>query len=166
MKKNALQKSVSRVALLTAAGLVVSWLEFLLIPPLPVPGVKLGLANVAVLAALEVTDRRSALLVCALRVVLASALFGSPVSMLYALSGALCAFCVMALLLRWGKFSLPAVSAAGGCAHNAAQLAAAYLATGAPGLISYLPVLIVSGVATGLATGFAACPVIRILKKQ
>lgn len=157
-------KRTTRMALMVAAGLVVAWLEFLLIPSIGVPGVKLGLANIATLIALYLMGVFPAALVCAMRVLLAGFLFGSPASMAYALCGGLCALAVMALLKQTGRFSCVGVSVAGGCAHNGAQLALAALIARTPGLAYYLPVLLVSGVVTGAITGVVARTVLGRIK--
>lgn len=152
-------------ALFTAAGLMIAWLEFLIIPPTPMPGVKLGLANIATLAALYTLGAGQALCVCAARVFLSAFLFGSLSSAMYALSGGLTALLVMIVLKRTGVFSIAGVSAAGGCFHNAGQLALAALVARTPGLMYYAPVLLIAGTATGLITSLAARPVIKTLSR-
>ena len=159
-------RRITRMALLTAAGLATAWLEAMLMPSLGVPGVKPGLANIATLTALYVMGWRSAAAVCVLRVILANALFGSFSAAVYALAGGVCALCVMALMKRTGLFSETGVSAAGGCMHNAAQLCVAAAVTRAPGIFSYLPALVIAGVVAGIITGAAARPVIRLMKRN
>lgn len=154
------------MALLTAAGLTVAWLEAVVMPPLAIPGVKIGLANIATLTALYVMGFRSAAAVCVMRVILANALFGSFSAALYALAGGACALCLMALMKRTGMFSETGVSAAGGCIHNAAQLCVAAAVTRAPGIFSYLPALMIAGVVAGVITGVAARTVIRLMKRN
>lgn len=159
-------RRTTRLALLTAAGLVTAWLEAMFVPSLGVPGVKPGLANIATLTALYVVGWRGAAAVCVMRVLLANALFGSFSAAVYGLAGGVCALSVMAFMRRTGLFSETGVSAAGGCMHNAAQLCVAAAVTRAPGIFSYLPALIIAGVAAGVATGAAARPVIRLMKRN
>lgn len=159
-------RRLTRLALLTAAGLAVAWLENVLLPPMGVPGVKPGLANIATLTALYVMDWRGAAAVCVMRVILANALYGSFSAAIYALAGGMCALCVMALMKHTRLFSEIGVSAAGGCAHNAAQLCVAAAVTRAPGIFAYLPVLIIAGAVAGTATGAAAKPVIRLMRRN
>ena len=149
-------KKLSRLALLTALGLLAAWLEATLLPPLGVPGIKLGLANLFTVLALYMYGFGAAMMVTFARVALAALLFGS---LLYAFAGALLAVPCMALLRRCGGFSCVGASVAGGAAHNLGQLAAAALAAETPGLAAYLPVLLVAGAITGFVNGALALAV-------
>ena len=147
---------LSRAAVLTGIGLLLAWLEHLCLPSIAVPGVKLGLANLASLLALYALSPGEALAVSVSRVLLSGFLFGSLTSLLYALSGALLSLEGMALLQRVRAFGIVGVSAAGGCLHNAAQLVVAALMVGGGGILAYLPVLIVAGTLTGVVNGILA----------
>lgn len=149
-------KRIARAALLTAVGLLLAWLEQLLIPPIAVPGVKLGLANLATLLALYALSPWEALAVSVSRVLLSGFLFGSLASLVYALCGALLSLLGMVLLKRLPAFSIVGVSAAGGCLHNAAQLAVAALMVAGSGITVYLPVLMIAGTLTGTVNGLVA----------
>lgn len=151
-----MRKKTVRLALLTAMALILSWLEGLLLPSLAIPGVKLGLANVATLLSLYLYSWREAALVSVARVLLSGLLFGGLFTMLYALAGALVALAAMAPLRRTGLFSVFGVSVAGGFFHNAGQLLVAVAAARTPGLASYLPVLALAGVLTGLVNALLA----------
>lgn len=153
-------KRMARMAVLTALALGLAALERLLPLPVTVPGVKLGLANLATLAALYLLDLRAALIVGTARVLLGGFLFGSAASVLYALSGALCAAFVMGALRRCGGFSVVGVSVAGGVAHNAAQILVAAAVVHTVELIYYLPILVLSGVVTGLLNGLIAAAIL------
>lgn len=152
-------KKLSRLALLTALGLLAAWLEATLLPPLGVPGIKLGLANLFTVLALYMYGFGAAMMVTFARVALAALLFGSLSSLLYAFAGALLAVPCMALLRRCGGFSCVGASVAGGAAHNLGQLAAAALAAETPGLAAYLPVLLIAGAITGFVNGALALAV-------
>ena len=154
MKKNT--RRLALLSCLTASALLLAWLEFLLPLPIPLPGVKLGLANLAAVYALYRLGAREALLVSLARILLTAFLFGSLFSALYALAGALCALGVMALLRRAGPFSVYGVSMGGGAAHNAAQVAVAALVAHTEALFSYLPALLICGLATGFVVGLLA----------
>ena len=149
-------QKVSRLALLTAVGLLLAWLEHLLIPSVAIPGVKLGLANLASLLALYVLSPAGALAVSIARVLLSGFLFGSLASLVYALSGALLSLGGMCLLYRAPALSIVGVSAFGGCLHNVAQLMVAALMVRGSGLAAYLPVLIIAGTLTGCFNGLVA----------
>lgn len=153
-------------ALITAAGLIIAWLEFLLVPPVGIPGVKLGLANIATLAALYLLGARPATCVCVARIMLSGFLFGSLSAVIFALAGGLSALAAMAVLKRTGRFSIVGVSAAGACCHNIAQLGVAAAIARTPGLVYYLPVLIFAALVTGTITALAARPVIQRINKR
>ena len=144
------------LALLTAAAMMLSWVESLLPAFTAVPGVKVGLANTVSLFALYMLSPRDAWIVSALRITLASLLFGTMFSLAYSASGAVASLAVMCLLKKTGAFSVTGVSVAGGVAHNAGQLAAAILIMETKGLVYYAAPLLVSGIIAGAVVGLAA----------
>lgn len=158
--------NLTRAGLLTAVGLIAAWLESLILPPMPVPGAKVGLANVATLAALYLMGPGPAAMVTVARVLLANALFGSLASCVYALAGGVCAWGAMALLKRVERFSPVGVSAAGGCAHNLAQLAMAGDFGPHAGTGGVSAGIDGRGTLAGAVTGIAFRPLARILGKK
>ena len=146
---------VAQYGLLIALALALSWLESLL-PPLGVPGVKLGLPNLVIVFALYRLGLRDAWCLSVVRVLLASALFGSGVSLAYSAAGAVLSLTVMGLLKKTGKFSPVGVSVAGGVAHNAGQILVAMALLETTRLAWYLPVLWVSGIVAGVLIGIAS----------
>lgn len=157
MKKT---KRLVLLAMLTAVAMILSYVESLL-PSVGIPGVKMGLANIAVIFALFRFGWKEAAALSLVRVVLVSLLFGSVSAMLYSLAGAVLSLAVMALLRRIDRFSTVGVSVAGGVAHNAGQILMAMLILQTKQLLGYLPVLAVSGIAGGVLTGLAAALLIR-----
>lgn len=157
MKKT---KRLVLLAMLTAVAMILSYVESLL-PSVGIPGVKMGLANIAVIFALFRFDWKEAAALSLVRVVLVSLLFGSVGAMLYSLAGAVLSLAVMALLRRIDRFSTVGISVAGGVAHNAGQILMAMLILQTKQLLGYLPVLAVSGIAGGVLTGLAAALLIR-----
>ena len=157
MKKT---KRLVLLAMLTAVAMILSYVESLL-PSVGIPGVKMGLANIAVIFALFRFGWKEAAALSLVRVVLVSLLFGSVGAMLYSLAGAVLSLAVMALLRRIDRFSTMGVSVAGGVAHNAGQILMAMLILRTKQLLGYLPVLAVSGIAGGVLTGLAAALLIR-----
>ena len=153
-------KKLTAMALLTAAAMILSYVESLL-PSVGVPGVKLGLANIAVIFALCRLGAREALAVSAVRVFMVSMLFGSMSALLYSLAGAVLSLAVMALLLKLDRFSEVGVSVAGGVAHNFGQILMAMALLGTARLIYYYPILVLTGVAGGVVTGLAAAGLIN-----
>ena len=157
MKKT---KRLVLLAMLTAVAMILSYVESLL-PSVDIPGVKMGLANIAVIFALFRFGWKEAAALSLVRVVLVSLLFGSVGAMLYSLAGAVLSLAVMALLRRIDRFSTVGISVAGGVAHNAGQILMAMLILQTKQLLGYLPVLAVSGIAGGVLTGLAAALLIR-----
>ena len=153
MKTNKLMQ----IAILTCIALIIHIVEAQLPPLVPIPGVKMGLANAITVLALYLLKKREAVLVVALRVVLGSIFSGSMSSFLYSLSGSCLSLCIMLPL----SSALPAkymylLSVLGAAAHNFGQILAAVLIAQTPGLFMYLPVLILSGCIAGLFTGICA----------
>ena len=157
MKKT---KRLVLLAMLTAVAMILSYVESLL-PSVGIPGVKMGLANIAVIFALFRFGWKEAAVLSLVRVVLVSLLFGNVGAMLYSLAGAVLSLAVMALLRRIDRFSTVGISVAGGVAHNAGQILMAMLILQTKQLLGYLPVLAVSGIAGGVLTGLAAALLIR-----
>ena len=143
---------VAQYGLLTALALVLSYLESL-VPPLWVPGVKLGLPNLAVVFALYRLGFKDACAISLVRVVLVALLFGNGAALAYSIAGAALSLALMGLLKRTGKFSSVGVSVAGGVAHNAGQILVAMALLETSRLAWYLPVLWIAGVLVGIVSG-------------
>ena len=157
-------KRLALGAMLVAFAMILSYIESLVPPLVAIPGVKLGLANIATVFVLYCLGERYAVAVSLLRVVLSSLLFGSAVSLIYSLTGAVLSLVFMILLRRIGIFTPVGVSAAGGVAHNAGQIICAALIMENAGLTYYLAPLTVAGVITGFVIGIAAGFVIAKMK--
>lgn len=156
-----------QLALLTAAALMIYYLESLLPTLIPVPGIKLGLANVVTLVTLKRYGAKDALLVLLSRILLSCFFYGQFLSLLYSLCGGLLCMLTMWLvfmLLRGEYVYLTSIF--GAIAHNAAQLLVAFFVTQVPGVFAYLPFLMISAVLTGLFTGLCAHFSLRCLPRQ
>lgn len=150
-------RKITLLSLFTTISLALSAIESAVPPLVPIPGVKLGLANIVTLVLLRRFRPRDALLVLLSRILIASLLFGQALSLLYSVAGGICSLLAMAALMKLtGGKPLVLVGAAGGLTHNMGQLAAALLLTATPGVLAYLPPLILSGVLTGIFTGLCA----------
>ena len=162
-------RTVAYCGVLTALAMIFSYVETLIPINFGVPGVKLGLANLVVLSGLYYLRPAQVLAISAARIVLTGFLFGNGVSILYSLAGGLLSFCVMLLLRKAGGFSPAGVSVAGGVSHNIGQLLVASFVISDLRIFSYLPVLMFSGIISGILIGFLAHYVlksIRIVFKQ
>ncbi len=144
----------ARIGTLSALAVLLGYLESFL--PIPIPGVKLGLANVAVLVALAEHDLTGAFFVGAVKVLATGLLFGNPVTLAYALTGTLLAFACMAPLSLLPTMRIEMVSIVGALAHETGQLLVAQQLLGTPLVWYGAPVLAVAGCATGLLCGIVA----------
>lgn len=167
-----LTKGLNKTAymgLLTALALILSYVENLISFQPGIPGVKIGLANLAVLICLYLFGWRETVILTIVKAVVSGLLFGNLFMIAYSLSGALFSAITMILLKKSGLFHVPVVSAAGGVMHNMGQLLVALLVVETYSVVYYMPVLILSGLATGIVIGMAASLVLpyiqNILKK-
>ena len=148
-------KKITLLALLVAVAMILSYIESLIPPLAAIPGVKIGLSNIATLFALYALGWRSAACVSLVRICLSALLFGNFVGFIYSLSGAIFALAVMIFLTRLPLFSTVGVSVAGGVMHNAGQVLAAALVMRSGEIVYYLAPLAVSGTLAGVAVGIA-----------
>ncbi len=144
------------LAMMIALALVFSYVESLIPINFGIPGVKLGLANLVIVAALYLMNARQALLISVVRIILAGLLFGNLFSILYSLAGGLLSLAVMVLIERSGRVSVVTVSVFGGIFHNIGQLLVAMAVIENLNLVFYLPVLLLSGFVTGLVIGIVS----------
>lgn len=131
----------------------------------PLPGIKLGLANIVTLVALYLFGKKSAYTILILRCVLGAVFGGGITGLMFSLTGGVLALSVMAIAQRIPCFSIYGVSILGAAAHNIGQILAAIVLMQSIYIGSYLPYLLVVALFTGLATGSAAAGVIYVLKK-
>ncbi len=156
----------SRVAyfgVFTALALIFGYVESLIPINFGIPGVKLGLANLITVIALYKMRLPEVYLLSVVRVVLSGFIFGNLFSILYSLAGGLLSVTVMALLKRTDLFSVMGVSMAGGVAHNIGQLIVAAFVVETFSIVYYLPVLLISGLLTGLLIGFISGEMLKRL---
>ncbi|NLF34564.1 MAG: Gx transporter family protein [Clostridiales bacterium] len=144
--------------MLTALALALSVAEGLapIVVLFPLPGLRLGLANLVTVYALCRLSGREALSILLARCFLGALLGGNLSALAFSLSGGLLALGVQALLLRVPQLSLFGVSIAGAAAHNTGQVLAAIAVLGTPTVLVYLPPLLLASVVTGTVTGAAA----------
>jgi heptaprenyl diphosphate synthase len=144
---------ITLVALFTAVALTIFMVEAMIPPVIPVPGVKLGLANVVTLAAIVCLNKRDAGLILFLRILLGSFFGGQMVSLIYSLAGGAAAFAAMCAAYPLLKTQMWAVGVLGAVAHNAGQLLAASFILGSFAVWWYGPVLLLSAILTGTFSG-------------
>ncbi|MFW5646536.1 MAG: Gx transporter family protein [Acetivibrio ethanolgignens] len=154
MEVKKVAKKVAVSGVLIALAFIFSYVEVLIPFQLGIPGVKLGLANIVSLVALYLLDEKMAATITVVRVILTGFTFGSLYSMLYSMAGALLSLAFMIGAKRWNKFTMIGVSVLGGVMHNAGQLIMAAVVLKTVPFFYYTPVLILSGIVTGIMIGF------------
>lgn len=150
-------KNIALYGVMIALAMIFSYLEsFIPINLLiPVPGVKLGLANIVVLFALYTMRFGDAVVIAVIRVLLSGLIFGNPMTIAYSLAGSMLSIVVM-YLLKKTDLSIIGVSMMGGISHNIGQLIVAVILTSTVRIAYLVPVLLVTGMVTGLLMGVAA----------
>ena len=162
--KKSSASTVAHIALMASLALIFSYVEAI-IPYNPgIPGIKLGIANIVTVIALYKFGWKDAAAVSVIRIVIAGLLFNGMFGMLYALAGAFVSFVGMAILKKTNIFSTVGVSMAGGVLHNLGQLFVAAALIEDLRIFFYFPVLLFSGIISGIAIGIAATLVLRVLK--
>ena len=148
-----MSKKTATYGMLVALAFLFSYVETLIPLSVGIPGIKLGLANLVVLAALYLCGERSAFVISLVRILLVGLTFTSLSVMFYSLAGGMLSFLCMALGKHFTKLSITGISILGGITHNLGQilLAAAVLKTSA--LLYYVPALLIAGTLAGLVIG-------------
>lgn len=157
---------IAAAGMLAALALILGWLDNLVPLSSALPGLKLGLANLAVVFALYRLGVWYAVSVSAAKVLLSSLLFGGLSGLLYSAAGAAVSLAVMVALFRIPAFSPVGTSAAGGAVHIAAQFGVAALLTATPELLGLLPPMLAVGTLTGALLGLAALLVLKRIPDQ
>lgn len=147
---------IAMLGLLTTIALTIFMIEAAIPVVIPIPGIKLGLANIVTLFVLLRYGGRDAAMVLAARIILGSVFGGQMVYFLYSICGGFCCLIAMIPVNKFlkGQF-IYLTSIVGAVFHNIGQIAAAYVILQMRGILVYVPFLIISGVITGLFTGLA-----------
>ncbi len=142
---------LTTLAMLGAVSVVLSWVDSLIPLSGALPGAKLGLANLSVFLGLYLLGPGPGAVLCLLKILLSTALFGNAYSFFYALAGGLLSYGIMVLLRR--GCSPVFVSLMGGLMHNLGQILVAAVVLKTRGLLGYFPVLALCGLGAGCAIG-------------
>lgn len=164
MKKKFDSTAFARTAMLSALAIILSFIEGML-PELPVPGAKLGLANLAVMTSIDVDGIGGGACTALFKAMFALFTRG-PVAGIMSLSGSILSTVVMWLILKYDRqrFGYVGVGVLGAVAHNMGQIAVAVIITGSA-VLYYIPFLIIVGIVTGSVTGVVVSIILPILKK-
>ena len=155
-KKRTPAMIVAQSGVLIALALVFSYVEHIIPIPIPVPGVKLGLANLVTLTGLFFLNPLQVLIILVARIFLAGFMFGNLSTIIYSLAGGVLSFGLMYGANKLKAFSPLGISLIGGVFHNLAQLGVACLILKSTSLVTYLPVLMLSGITAGALIGIVS----------
>lgn len=150
-------KSIKRLTLMgvmTALAMLFSYVESLVPSFLPIPGARIGLANIVVLLCLYVIGPREAFIVGIVRILLSALLFGNIFSLCLSISGFVFSFLLTVFLYKRKVFSIPGISSGAGAFHNFGQVIAASFIVGNSKLLSSFVWFGILGIVTGILTGF------------
>lgn len=158
-------KKIAFCAVMIALALALSYAERFIPLQLviPMPGIKLGLANVVTLVALYRLKGRYALAILVPRCILGALFGGGITGLFFSLTGGLLALLVMSLAKRAPVFSVYGVSVLGASAHNIGQICAAMVLLRSVYVAAYLPWLLIAAVVTGILTGAAGHGILKAL---
>ena len=146
-----LQNKTAVRAVLVALAMVFSFIESQI--PYPIPGAKLGLSNLIVLVALYRLSVKDAVGINLIRIVLVGFTFGNMFSLVYSLAGGILSTAIMILMKKTDKFKIVSVSIAGGITHNIGQILVAMYVLKTTAILSYLPILWMTGLIAGIVIG-------------
>ena len=152
---NSKTKRLTLCALLCAAALTIFIIEAQLPVLIPIPGIKLGLANIITLFALVFLSPREAFLILIGRILLGAIFAGQPSTLIYSLSGGLiCLICEAFIYKKLGSKFIVEISIIGAMLHNTVQVLCSALVMGTFSVFIYLPPLIIAAIITGAFCGF------------
>ncbi len=163
MQKNR-TKNIAFAGMFTAAMFIIGYMESLLPPLFSVPGIKPGFANIPVMIAIYILGWKLAAAMSFTRIILSGLTFTGLFACIYSLSGAVLSILTMILLKKTKKFSVTAVSMAGGVAHNLGQILVAWLVLGRA-VLYYFPVLVISGLVAGALTGMVTGIILKAFSR-
>lgn len=147
-------RRLTELAMLSAVALIIFVIELRIPNPFPIPGVKLGLANIVTVYAVFRCKPSETAMIVAVRLLLGAVFSGNPSALLYSAAGAISCLCGM-LLLRGvlPEKQIWLCSVIGAMLHNLGQITAAVIIMRSFGVVAYLPLLLVTGSLAGAFTG-------------
>ena len=162
------KKKDAIIIILICNAILISLLEMIIPIPVPIPGVKLGLANIITIIAIAFLDFKDVLLIVFLRCLVVAVLSKGITVLPFSLTGGLLSAIAMWLLYKkaWRLFSIKGISVVGAIVHNTAQLLVASVILGETVIFYYIPVLLISAVVTGLITGSISELTVREIEKN
>ena len=163
--KRTIAKRVALGGMLVAVAFMFSYLELLIPISFGIPGIKLGLANLVILSCMYVMQPLEVFVILIARILLSGFLFGNMTMMIYSLAGGILSFLIMLFVKKTQVFSMIGASMLGGVFHNIGQIITAMLVVSNVRIITYLPVLLLSGGITGLLIGMLSKKCVPVVKR-
>ena len=160
-----MSKKVPLLGMFVAFAVILSYVESCILV-LGIPGMKIGLANLAIIIVLYLEGTKEAAVCNFVRILIVGFMFGNLFSIFFALAGATLSMIVMVIMKKTNKFSIMIVSMFGGIFHNIGQILVAMAVVENLKLIYYLPVLLVAGTVTGFVIGIVAGKILPVVKKE
>lgn len=157
-------KQIAMMSILIALSFVLSYVDSLIVLPFGIPGIKLGIANIAIIYTLYKIGAKEAIVVSILRLVLSSILFGSVLTFLYSLVGAVLSLSLMIILKKYTNLALITISISGAVLHNIGQIIVAVIVMATKEIVFYLPILIITGILSGIGVGILSVLTIKYTK--
>ncbi len=159
-------RRLTELALLSSVALIIFVIELRIPNPFPIPGVKLGLANIVTVYAVFRYRPAETAMIVTVRLLLGAMFSGNPSALLYSAAGGVC--CLLGMLAL--RHILPEkqiwlCSVIGAMLHNIGQITAAVILMRSPGVIAYLPLLLVTGSLAGAFTGLCAQLLLNRIKR-
>ena len=147
---------IALCGVLIALAMILSYLESLVPIHMAVPGVKLGLANLVTIIALQKLDLKSTVVISVGRIILSNVLFGNMAVLLYSLAGAACSILIMTALKKCRVFGFVGINVAGAVFHNLGQILVAVCVMENVRIFYYMFILLITGTVAGVAIGLLA----------
>lgn len=158
-------KWVAKYGILVALAFLLSYVEAMIPIPIPVPGVKLGLANLVTIVGLYTVGVKGTVVISISRIILAGLTFGNLFSMIYSLFGGITSLILMIVIKKSKWFSTVGVSVIGGIGHNIGQLTFAAYVVETASVYYYLPALMTAGIVAGAVIGLVGGMIITRIQR-
>ena len=158
-------KKTAVLGVCIALAMIFSYIELQIPSFVAIPGIKLGLPNIVIIIALYKFGWKEAVIINILRVLIVSVLFGTVLSLLYSIAGAVISLTILIILKKLSIFSTVLVSVFGAICHNIGQIAVAIFVLDTSELLYYLPVLLITGTVSGILIGLIGANVVKKLEK-
>lgn len=160
-----IKNKIAYLGLFLSFSLMLAYVEILIPPIFPIPGFKIGLANIGVLFALRLFDAKSAFMISILKATLSALLFGNATVFIFSFFASILSCLIMIVLSKSKLFSFFIISASGAITHNVSQLIICFVIYRSKGVFYFLPFLLLIGLLTGSIIGLVELKCEPYIKK-